>query len=222
MTLWVVKLGGSLANSGELPLWLDVVATTGGGKVVLVPGGGPWADEVREAQEREGFDDRVAHRKALRAMEEYGRVLSKMRNNIVPAVDVAEIHEALGNGQVAVWMPFAMVVADPSIPESWDVTSDSLAVWLAKQLGASALLLVKSLKIGRPAPCIEDLMDRGWVDAAFANFAAGVQLPIVLAGQGDQKPVERMLTEAASAMATGPESKESQEQGPYAIASRST
>jgi len=198
MTLWVVKLGGSLANSGELPLWLDVIATTGGGKVVLVPGGGPWADEVRQAQKREGFDDRVAHRKALRAMEQYASVLAGLRPNLVAANSIPEIHNILRSGQIALWMPHAMVVADPNIPESWEVTSDSLAAWLALRLSASGLLLVKSLQIDRPQPAIEEMMHRGWVDGAFANFASGVQLPIVLVGQSDQKIVERLLTEAAT------------------------
>jgi aspartokinase-like uncharacterized kinase len=201
MTVWVVKLGGSLANSDELPRWLDVIETAGAGKVVLAPGGGPWADEVREAQKREGFDDRVAHRKALRAMEHYGKVLARMRANLVPAAGIAEIQEILRNGRVAVWTPYEMVVADPAIPESWDVTSDSLAAWLAKQLNASALLLVKSLKIEGPQPGIEDLMRQGWVDPAFAKFTFGIHLRIYLLGQGDQKAAERMLTAAGTAEA---------------------
>ena len=205
MTVWVVKLGGSLANSEELPRWLDVITTAGEGKVVLVPGGGPWADEVRAAQKREGFDDRTAHRKALRAMEQYGKVLAGMRANLVPAASIAEIGEALRNGQVAVWMPYEMVVADPSTPESWDVTSDSLAAWLAKQLNASALLLVKSVKIDGPQPGIEDLMRRGWVDAGFAKINAGVHFRTLLLGQGDQKAAERLLTTVDAAMATSPD-----------------
>lgn len=201
MTVWVVKLGGSLANSEELPRWLDVIETAGAGKVVLAPGGGPWADEVREAQKREGFDNRVAHRKALCAMEHYGKVLAGMRANLVPAAGIAEIQEILRNGRVAVWTPYEMVVADPAIPESWDVTSDSLAAWLAKQLNASALLLVKSLKIEGPQPGIEDLMRQGWVDPAFAEFTSGIHLRIYLLGQGDQKAAERMLTAAGTAVA---------------------
>ncbi|MBI3527998.1 MAG: uridylate kinase [Betaproteobacteria bacterium] len=201
MTLWVVKLGGSLANSPELPRWLDVIATTGAGKVVLVPGGGSWADEVREAQKREGFDDRIAHRKALRAMEQYGKVLAGMRANFVPAAGIAEIHKALRNDQIAVWMPYEMIVADPSIPESWDVTSDSLAAWLAKKLNASALLLVKSLKIDAQ-PGIEDLVRRGWVDPAFAKFSSGKQFKIVLLGKGDQNAAEFLLTSDDAVKAT--------------------
>jgi aspartokinase-like uncharacterized kinase len=202
MTVWVVKLGGSLANSEEFRRWLDVIATAGAGKVVLVPGGGPWADEVREAQKREGFDERVAHRKALRAMEQYGRVLCTARSELVEAEYAHAIHKVLKDGKVAVWMPYEMVVADPSIPESWDVTSDSLAAWLARQLNASDLLLVKSLKIDGPQPRIEDLMRRGWVDPAFEKFTSGMHLRILLLGQGDQKAAERMLTAAGTAVAT--------------------
>jgi aspartokinase-like uncharacterized kinase len=202
MTIWVVKLGGSLANSEELSRWLHVIATAGAGKIVLVPGGGPWADEVRAAQKREGFDDRTAHRKALRAMEQYGKVLAAMRANLVPAADLTEINNVLRTGRIAVWMPYDMVVVDPSIPESWDVTSDSLAAWLARQLNASALLLVKSVKLDGPQPGIEDLIRRGWVDPAFAKFTSGMQLRIMLLGHGDQKAAERMLTATDTAAAT--------------------
>lgn len=194
MTVCVVKIGGSLAASAELPQWLDVIATAGAGKVVLVPGGGPWADDVREAQKREGFDDRVAHRKALRAMERYGKVLAGLRSNLVPAAGIAQIHEILCSGRIAVWMPYEMVVADSSIPQSWDVTSDSLAAWLARQMKARTLLLVKSLKIDEPQPVTEDLVRRGWVDAAFANFTSSMHHRIYLLGKGEQKLAERMLT----------------------------
>ena len=205
MSVWVVKLGGSLANSAELPQWLDILATAGAGKVVLVPGGGPWADEVREAQKREGFDDRVAHRKALRAMEQYGRVLCTARSELVEAANAYAIQSVLMDGKVPVWMPCEMVIADPSIPENWDVTSDSLAAWLAGQLNALTLLLVKSVKIDGLQPGIEDLVRRGWVDPAFAKFASGTRLRIFLLGQGDQKAAQRMLISAGAGVAASHE-----------------
>lgn len=199
--MWVVKLGGSLANSKELPRWLDVIATAGAGKVVLVPGGGPWADEVRKAQKREGFDDPVAHRKALRAMEQYGRVLVATRPGFVAADSTAAIRESLENGQVPVWMPYEMVVADPSIPENWDVTSDSLAAWLAGKLNASTLVLVKSFAIGVPQPGIEDMVRRRWVDSCFPQFTSSARFQIRVLGQGDQRAVECMLAADVTAMA---------------------
>lgn len=199
--MWVVKLGGSLANSDDMPRWLEVIATVGAGKVVLVPGGGPWADEVREAQKREGFDDRVAHRKALRAMEQYARVLAETRPAFVTADSIASIREVLKKNQVPIWMPYEMVVADHSIPENWDVTSDSLAAWLAGKLNALALLLVKSFVITEPQPAIEDMVRRGWVDPGFSKYAYSARFPIHVLGQGDQETAKQILASGIAAAA---------------------
>jgi 5-(aminomethyl)-3-furanmethanol phosphate kinase len=191
--MWVVKLGGSLANSEQLPKWLEVIATAGAGQVVLVPGGGPWADEVRAAQKREGFNDSVAHRKALRAMEKYALVLSEMHPDLIPAASESEIREVLSKGKVALWMAFEMVLADPSIPETWDVTSDSLAAWLAGQLSAANLLLVKSLALDALRLDVEEWSRRGWVDSAFQTFIKGARYRIHMLGQRDQETARQML-----------------------------
>jgi aspartokinase-like uncharacterized kinase len=45
--MWVVKLGGSLLGSPELPRWLDTLVKISDGKVLIVPGGGMFADAVR-------------------------------------------------------------------------------------------------------------------------------------------------------------------------------
>jgi 5-(aminomethyl)-3-furanmethanol phosphate kinase len=193
MSVWVVKLGGSLANSELLPKWLEVIATAGAGKVVLVPGGGRWADEVRAAQKREGFDDSVAHRKALRAMERYALVLAEIHSDFIPAANEAEIRAVLSAGKVALWMPHDMVLADPSIPETWDVTSDSLAAWLAGQLSAANLLLVKSLALDAPRLDVEEWSRRGWVDSAFKEFSSGARYRILMLGQRNQEAARRML-----------------------------
>jgi aspartokinase-like uncharacterized kinase len=195
--MWVVKLGGSLANSEELPRWLEVIATVGAGKVVLVPGGGPWADEVRAAQKREGFGNRVAHRQALRAMEQYGWILAATRPGFVPVDSIAAIQEVLKKGQVPVWMPYEMVAADPLIPETWDVTSDSLAAWLAGKLNAMVLLLVKSFAIGEPQPTIEDMVRRGWVDPAFPQFTSSARIQVRVLGLGDHKIAGELLASGA-------------------------
>ena len=47
----VVKIGGSLGKADALRSWLAVLAR-GKGRVVVVPGGGAFADGVREEQRR--------------------------------------------------------------------------------------------------------------------------------------------------------------------------
>ena len=181
----IVKLGGSLAAAGTLRTWLDVILAQGGGRAVIVPGGGDFADGVRAAQQRLRFSDRTAHRMALLAMQQYALLLQDLAPALRPCADEAQIAAALAAGGVALWLPSAMVEADPAIAESWDVTSDSLAAWLAHRLGATRLVLVKSA----PAPdgplSPERLAALGLVDPAFPAYAARAGIPVAYCGPGD-------------------------------------
>jgi dihydroneopterin aldolase len=171
--LWVVKLGGSLVRSDLLKSWLAALVE-GGGRLVVVAGGGPFADAVRAAQSLHGFDDATAHRMALLAMEQYATMLAGLGNEmgtvpIFPAASLDEIRRALADDLVPIWLPARRVLDCASIDASWDVTSDSLAAWLAGHLGASALVLVKAVSSG--APRAADALARdGIVDRAFPDY----------------------------------------------------
>jgi aspartokinase-like uncharacterized kinase len=67
-------------------------------------------------------------------------------------------------------MASEMVLADQTIPASWDVTSDSLAAWLANQLKAEMLLLVKSVELTGSSITPSKLSEMGIVDVAFGKF----------------------------------------------------
>jgi 5-(aminomethyl)-3-furanmethanol phosphate kinase len=171
----VVKLGGSHAGSAHLNSWLDALAACGG-RVVIVPGGGAFADAVRAQQASMGFDDAAAHHMALRAMEQFGLALASRRPNFCIAASAMAIARALRKGDVPVWAPAVMALRAKDIPASWDVTSDSLAAWLAGRIGAKWLLLVKHCATAAPVSA-HDLMARGVVDPAFPDFfaASGAQ-----------------------------------------------
>lgn len=169
--LVVVKLGGSHAASRHLAPWLDVLAGCGG-QVILVPGGGPFADAVRVAQGHMRFDDVAAHHMALLAMEQFGRALAGLRPGFRLAGSRAAIRQVLGGGGVPIWSPSEMVPEATGVPASWDVTSDSLAAWLAGHMGVERLLLVKQGDMpDGPVPAV-DLAARGIVDPAFPVFLA--------------------------------------------------
>ena len=182
--LIVAKLGGSQAFSKHLALWLDALARAAG-RVVVVPGGGPFADAVRAAQPTVGFDDRAAHRMALLAMEQFGCALAGLRPSLRLAESAAAIRAALRAGAVPVWAPTRMVLKAQDVPWSWDVTSDSLAAWLAGTLAAKRLLLVKSIATP-PAPVrAADLAARGVVDPCFPRFLAASGAQAYLAGASE-------------------------------------
>lgn len=163
----MVKVGGSLAGSGRLTPVLEAVARAPA--TVVVPGGGPFADIVRAAQAREGFDDAEAHRRALLAMEELGRLLALAEPRLRPAATPQEIAAALAAGATPAWMPSAMALGRPELPASWDVTSDSLAAWLAGALGARRLVLVKAALPSRPGD-LAALVADGVLDPALPGL----------------------------------------------------
>jgi aspartokinase-like uncharacterized kinase len=175
----VVKLGGSHAFAPHLQEWLAALAECGG-RVVLVPGGGPFADAVRTAQPRMGFGDRAAHHMALLAMEQFGCSLASFGPPYAPAASEAAMRRLLARRQVPVWMPSRMALAAADIPASWDVTSDSLAAWLAGRIGAKRVLLVKAAEAAAAPLSAGELIAGGVVDPAFARFlaASGVQASV--------------------------------------------
>ena len=173
--LTVVKLGGSHALSPLLGRWLGAIGRAAG-QVVVVPGGGPFADAVRDAQPVMGFDDDAAHDMALMAMAQYGRALTALADGFVYADTLDAVRDAMARGDVPVWSPWPMLRAHPDIPRSWDVTSDSLAVWLARVLDARRVVLIKHRPRRQP---------RRLLDAAFPHFAARFGGAVRVAGPDD-------------------------------------
>jgi aspartokinase-like uncharacterized kinase len=138
--MWVVKLGGSLLGTPELKQWLQLLAKGSDGRIVIVPGGGVFADTIRAQQAFGQYDDTAAHFMALLAMEQYGYVLQSLQPDLVAASSELEIAERSWQHRAIVWMPSHMVLADEDIPQNWNVTSDSLAAWLAAKIGADMRL----------------------------------------------------------------------------------
>lgn len=117
-----------------------------------------------------GLDDRAAHQMALLAMDQYGCALANLGRKLSPAASAAAIHRVLLDGGVPVWSASEMVLGAEDIPWSWDVTSDSLAAWLAGRIGAKRVLLVKHVQPPSDLLRAEDLVARGIVDRAFPRF----------------------------------------------------
>ena len=191
--IWVVKLGGSLCNDARLATWLDMLVDCGKGRVVIVPGGGPYADAVRAQQQRWRFSDAVAHRMALLAMDQFALQLNGMNLQLVLTPTHAAIVSALENNCVALWLPSAMLLAAPDIAATWDITSDSLAAWLARLLEAERLALVKSCVIP-PNGAFDELAQSEIVDCEFSNMTRAAPFQIQIVSVSDIDRIRHDLT----------------------------
>lgn len=190
--MWVIKIGGSLQDSEHLRPWLDNSVKHGAGRLVLAPGGGRFADVVREEQKARGFDDREAHARAVKAMEEFAALLCKYTPELVPVQSRAEILDAVANNQVPVWLPSAMVIDNPALPASWAVTSDSLALWLAQRLEAEGLMLVKSVAVDELKP-LDDLAAANIIDTFFPELFQRQPVNLAWFAAEDAQMLEKLL-----------------------------
>lgn len=168
--MWVVKLGGSLLNACDLQETLIQLADHGAGQLVIVPGGGVFAEQVRYLQKELCIDDITAHRMALRAMEQFGDILTSLEPRYHPATTIDAINGWLDKHEIPVWFPFDMVADNPAIKASWDITSDSLSLWLANSIHCQNLALLKSTVPDDNDYSAQHLSQFGFLDPAFAEM----------------------------------------------------
>ena len=193
----VVKLGGSVVRSAELPAWLDAIAQAPL-PIVVVPGGGALADEVRACQSQLGFGDRSAHRMALLAMGQLAWAVAGLRQGFAVGATEQDLRAALDRGSVAVWAPYALIAERTDLEESWRLTSDSLALWLAGRIGAERCYLIKSIARQGNGASAGQLARDGIVDAAFPDMLKETGVPTFLLGRGDQQILSALLAGTAA------------------------
>jgi len=191
--MWVIKLGGSLLLSESLKEWLVIIVKHGAGKLVIVPGGGIFADKVRDEQQEWKFDDKTAHQMALLAMEQYAHLLQSYAPDLRFADSIEEIEKAISLNQVPVWLPFKMINTCQDVSENWNITSDSLALWLAGQLDAEHAMLVKSLSLKNLKA--RQLSEFEMVDKDFPDFVKKSKSEIWWLAQNDVGALENLLKE---------------------------
>ena len=175
--MWVVKIGGSLNTNPMLPAWLDLLAECGGGRVIVVCGGGAFADAVRRAQALWQIGDLSAHNMAVLAMAQTAYLMHGLNPALQLTRSKAEIRRVLHKGQTALWLPFELQRNKPDAQTNWEVTSDSIALELAHRLNAERLVVVKSCAID-PKLNLAQLALAGIVDQRFGALSDGAAFPI--------------------------------------------
>ena len=190
--MWIVKLGGSLSADPVLPQWLDLLAQLGGGRVTLVCGGGSFADEVRRLQSHWLFNDLAAHNMAVLAMAQTAYQLNAMNPALHLASSRSDIRRVLHKGQTALWLPFELQREQADAQTNWEVTSDSIALDLARRLNAERLVVVKSCRI-EPKATLAQLSEEGIVDKRFAALAEGAAFPIEILHKDELDAMRALL-----------------------------
>ena len=135
--LTVVKVGGGVGDA--LPALCTALGELGQRHPLLVvPGGGGFADAVRDADRRFQLSAEASHRMAILGMEQFGWLLG----DLIPGAERCTTPQ-VSAGRTTVLLPATLPL--DALPPSWHVTSDSIAAWVAERAGAGRLVLVKAV-----------------------------------------------------------------------------
>ena len=140
----VIKVGGSLA---ENPATLKKLCNKISGiaeeySVTVVPGGGKFADAVREIDQQYTLSADAAHRMAILGMDQYGLLLAQLIPNSCAAYSLNAAKQLSKRKAAPILLPSRMMLKENPLEASWDVTSDSIAAYVASRLKVNKLILV--------------------------------------------------------------------------------
>lgn len=172
----VLKIGGSLQDcGGEICALLKELALP----VLVVPGGGAFADLVRECR----LEGSPAHWMAMAAMEQYGWYLSSSGLPVTTTLNPPACPTIL--------LPYSLIRAKDPLPHRWEVTSDTVAAWCAYALGLP-LVVLKSVdgirSGGRLCRHVRYPVPTSDVDPCFLPFVLDHGVPsLVISGRHPER-----------------------------------
>jgi aspartokinase-like uncharacterized kinase len=142
----VIKIGGSLAEdpSTLVRLCKELVIVSKNRRLIVVPGGGKFADTVRYLYDKFTLSDEIAHRMAVLAMDQYGLLLKDMMKEAFLTYGLKDALRASKRGVSIILTSKIMFSLDP-LEHSWMITSDSISALVASLLKAERLILAKDV-----------------------------------------------------------------------------
>jgi aspartokinase-like uncharacterized kinase len=140
----VIKVGGSLAEDPErlIDLCAKLSEFAKNYALVVVPGGGRFADAIRDSDDRFKLSSVISHRMAILGMDQFGLLLSQITPNSCATYLLNDAKQLSEIEVVPIFLPSRLMFKEDPLKNSWDVTSDSIAAYVASRLQAAKVLLV--------------------------------------------------------------------------------
>ena len=176
----VVKIGGSLFPEYAIDLAKQLENTDS----AIILGGGEFANLIRKYDSQINFSKQTNHWTAIDCMD----IIAKLVNDKVPSSKLAysldEIDEIAGEGYTPIFVVSEFLKSEDPFECSWDVTSDSIAAYVAHCLNANLLIVTNVNGIYTQEPKEEGSTFISKIDAktllTFQESSIDVMLPSLL------------------------------------------
>jgi len=133
----VVKLGGSLFPEDAVKFCKSLV----GRNVLVICGGGEFANKIREYDAEMGFSDSASHKTAILCMDILGMLVADKVDGAETVYSLEDAKKVLNNGKLPILLPSKLFEYLDPLEHSWNVTSDSIAVYISWLLKTKILIV---------------------------------------------------------------------------------
>ena len=184
--MWVLKIGGSWITNPNLITLIKRLEKKKKGKIVIVAGGGCFADSVRYAFKKTKMSEKLANTLALKSTEIFCSYLKDINKKLYLTTD-KHFKENLLN----VWLPSVILSKEKSFKKNWNSTSDSVAAWLSNNVKADGLVFIKSLKKFKKVNKLADLQKKNIIDKNTSTYLKSFKGEIKITGLDILKILEK-------------------------------
>lgn len=108
----------------------------------MVPGGGEFADTVRALDVRFSLSCTASHRMSILGQDQYGLLLKDLMPNAIEVYAFEEAQRELDKKKLPIFLPSKLFFSEDPLENSWDVTSDSIAAYVAGRMNIDKVLFV--------------------------------------------------------------------------------
>ncbi|MBD22489.1 MAG: hypothetical protein CL572_02335 [Alphaproteobacteria bacterium] len=140
--MWIIKIGGSWIKNANLIKLIKLLVNLDNQKFIIVPGGGIFADSVREASKLNFLSEDQSHFLALKSTEIFGHMIKSFENRIHTTEKINSFKEK------NLWLPSKILKNERNFKKNWESTSDSVATWLYSNISSKGLIFIKSISLG--------------------------------------------------------------------------
>ena len=184
--MWVLKIGGSWITNPNLITLLKRLDKKKRGKIIIVAGGGCFADSVRYAFKKTRMSENLANSLALKSTEIFSSYMKEINKNFY-----LTSNKCFKKKSINVWLPSVILSNEKSFKKNWNSTSDSVAAWLSKNIQAEGLVFVKSLEKFKKINKLGVLQKKNIIDKNTSTYLKSFRGEIKITGLDILKILEK-------------------------------
>ena len=164
--MWVLKIGGSWISNPNLPKLLNLLQRHKNQEIIIVTGGGCFADSVRDVYHKINMTEVTGNFLALKSTEIFAHLLKSIKNEFFLTYNP----EKFKKDTVNVWLPSKILSKNNNYKKSWDSTSDSISAWLNRKICSEGLIIIKSLPLKEQKYKLSELQKKEIIDKNFNQY----------------------------------------------------